>query len=89
MTAFFFGLHEGRFCAREVRRRTRIAQRHGAYGYVQVWLDGRWRGWFEAPNLGSPHDRRVADAVMRDLDQLVAVPVIATARPSSSAATSP
>jgi hypothetical protein len=65
----FFGLRYGKLPQREVARRDRIAERHGAYCWVQVFRDGRWMGWFEAPNNGEPHDRRVADAVMRDVER--------------------
>lgn len=66
---FFFGLHDGQLSRREVERRDRIAARHGAYGYVQVRLDGRWRGWFEGPNLGAPHDRAMAARVLREVER--------------------
>jgi len=72
MTSFFFGLHEGKLPVREVRRRTLIAKRHGAYRYVQIeraGRDGSWYGWFEGPNRGAPFDQRVASAVLRDLDE--------------------
>jgi len=67
---YFFGLHEGKLSAREVRRRTQIAKRHGAYRYVQIeraGRDGSWYGWFETANLGAPWDQRVASAVLREV----------------------
>ena len=66
---YFFGLHDGKLSRREVERRDRIARRQGAYGYVQVRRDGRWVGWFEAPNLGHPIDRDLAARVLREVER--------------------
>ena len=69
MHAYFFGLHYGKLPPREVARRDRIARRHGAYGYVQVRRDGRWIGYFEAPNMGEPFNRDLAARVLADVAQ--------------------
>ena len=64
MSAYLFGLHYGHL----TREADKIAKRHGAthVNYTEPW--GAKRGWFAAPNRGSPFDQLVADRVHADIE---------------------
>jgi hypothetical protein len=64
MSEFNFGVHNGHLTARA----DTIARRHGAWHVNYTEPRGRRRGWFGAPNLGSPFDGAVARAVWADID---------------------
>lgn len=66
MGDYFFGLHNGHLRAKA----DAIAKRHGAYHVNYTEPNGRERGWFGCPNMGAPHDQRIAAAVMADIDQV-------------------
>jgi len=69
MSEYMFGVSNRRLEDAEVEYRDRVCREEGGYGYVQAKLPGEgWRGWFTAPNLGSPFDERLSDRVMRRIN---------------------
>lgn len=64
MSEFLFNLHSGHLTARA----DRIAKRHGAVHVNYTEPNGRRRGWFAGPNLGSPFDAALARAIADDID---------------------
>jgi len=70
MSEYLFGVNHHQQSERECRRRSRICQEEGGYGYTQIddshgtAEGGRWIGWFSGPNRGEPFDSALSTRVL-------------------------
>jgi len=63
-----FGVVRARLTMAEVRRRERIAKRHGAeFVYAGSIPGSDVRGWFQCRNEGSPFNEATASAVLAEV----------------------
>lgn len=75
MSEYMFGVTHRKLSARECKRRDRICQDEGGYGYSQIddshgTADGgRWIGWFSGPNRGEPFDGQLAARVLARVEK--------------------